>query len=305
MKRLIIIFSSIIAVELIIIAIQIKSAQNSIPEDEKEKVVIVLGDTVGKRHNDKNDIIVNDCRHFFVDYNKKKETILYINHETEAIEKNIWTGETKKIEIPAFTEWRRAGNGKQVHNLQYGLRNQDLNFIYDEEIYSYDMIEQTLQKITKCDAGGWCHIYQWKNSNELLTAYFVKDAPTDEWLQLMSYDLNKHEEKQIIYGTVVSFILNDDGNKIYAVRKLIKENLITYNYAYGIVEIDPSEGTEKLLTYIKDVDISVPLTCIDDQYLYYVEYVNHDICKVNCLNLQTGKKKCVYKTKMCVVGIVN
>ena len=78
---------------------------------EKEKAVLYVEvvEEFEKKIRKENCIIIPDCKEYLTDYDSEKQTLLYINNQDELVEKNLWTGEAKILDI-----------GGDIRGLQYG-----------------------------------------------------------------------------------------------------------------------------------------------------------------------------------------
>ena len=72
---------------------------------------------------------------------------------------------------------------------------------------------------------------------------------------------------------------------------------------YNIVELDAEDGTSRQLMKFDSEDFS--LEVVDVRYLYYVQKSsNQKMSKIYCYDLETDKRKCVYRTDKEIVGII-
>lgn len=72
---------------------------------------------------------------------------------------------------------------------------------------------------------------------------------------------------------------------------------------YSSAKFELKNNTVKELTDI-DTQSNFLLECIDDKYLVYVEEGSYERrSKVYCYYIETGEKKCIFKTNKEIVGV--
>ena len=112
-------------------------------------------------------------------------------------------------------------------------------------------------------------------------------------------------EKEQIDDTssIWSIASGEDENKMYGIIQGCRFNGITIEFKYKLIEIDLKNNTVKELTDI-DTQSNCLFECIDDKYLVYVEEGSYERrSKVYCYYIETGEKKCIYKTNKKIVGV--
>ena len=104
-------------------------------------------------------------------------------------------------------------------------------------------------------------------------------------------------------GIAASIALSKDKNKIYCILEWSKFNGITIESRYKLMDVDLENNIVKKLTDI-DTQSNFLLECIDDKYLVYVEEGSYERrSKVYCYYIETGEKKCIFKTNKEIVGV--
>ncbi len=268
----------------------------------RDKVVICLDKDAkwDEKHNDENDISMDDSKLFFCSYDEKKDCILYMNQEWEITEKYLANGTEKTIDMTEINNLTMKVPGKHIYNLKYTPQEQKISFVYDGGIYAYDMEEKKVQKVADCyyaSYGDGFEFYQWKNEKEIVM------LGEGEYKEVYLYDCEK-ESAELLGSSINSFIVSGDGKQVYAIDFYCKPNAIGVETIEQIAVID-SESEERAALVEKLDTSNYTLYCKDDKYLYYVEQKSDKKwCKLYCLNLETGKKKCVYKTDKDIVGII-
>lgn len=270
----------------------------------RSKVVICLNkdNDFEKKSREEQDIILEDCRDSLIDYNKEKQAVLYVNYGNEIVEKNINTGTVQKIDIiNNFRETLNLQEEEYIYNLQYGPGEHEITFAIDNYLYSYNFLEDQVGTIMNCLSSSWCNSYQWENSN-LLYFTIPKDDEGVRWV-LYSWDRIKQETIEID-NAVRSFILSDDKKKLYGIRLFSKFNGISMEMSHKIVEWNMENGTSRILQESKSEENFI-LHSVDDKFLIYIDQSSYKKnCKVYCLNLESGKRKCIYRTDKRIVGII-
>jgi hypothetical protein len=90
---------------------------------------------------------------------------------------------------------------------------------------------------------------------------------------------------------------------MYGIIQGCRFNGITIEFKYKLIEIDLKNNTVKELTDI-DTQSNCLFECIDDKYLVYVEEGSYERrSKVYCYYIETGEKKCIFKTNKEIVGV--
>ena len=263
---------------------------------EKEKAVLYVEvvEEFEKKIRKENCIIIPDCKEYLTDYDSEKQTLLYINNQDELVEKNLWTGETKILDI--------EGN---IRNLQYGSRKDEITYIREEEtnigdIYTYNLDDGVEKRITDGFPSRWLNTYAWKDESTL----FVMNRIGEDKVRTL-FVWREGGEKEPIDDTsyIWTIVSGEDTNKIYGIIQWCRFNGITIEFKYNLVEIDLKNNTVKKLTDV-DSEKNFLLECIDDKYLIYVEQESYKRkSKVYCYYIETGEKKCIFKTNKEIVGV--
>ena len=263
---------------------------------ERERAVICVEgtDELEGKIKKENCIVISDCRDKLTDYNSEKQTLLYINNQDELVEKNLWTGETKILDI--------EGN---IRNLQYGPGKDKITYVREEDtnigdIYTFNLDGGMEQRITDGFPSRWLNTYAWKDESTL----FVMNRIGEDKVRTL-FVWREGGEKEPIDDTsyIWTIVSGEDTNKIYGIIQWCRFNGITIEFKYNLVEIDLKNNTVKKLTDV-DSEENFLLECIDDKYLIYVEQESYKRkSKVYCYYIETGEKKCIFKTNKEIVGV--
>lgn len=246
-------------------------------------------------------VILDDCGSAIVDYNDEKQTLLYQDNSGEIVEKEINTGEEKIIEIPLLQNQPTEAGRQSVIDIRYTLNQEEISFIFEEHLYCYNTETQDTKIVTEIyqPYNDWLDLYQWKNQQEIYIIRYVEEIRS-EGLFLVNLGEGTVQE---IQSAIRSFIESRDNKKLYGIQLYVIPNAFGFEMRYRIVEIDAETGNSTILREW-DSENQI-LKCVDGTYLYYVEqYSNKKWNKLFCMNLETGKEKCIYKTKDNIVGIV-
>lgn len=288
-----------------LVVIGLFASDNSIKETrdffDREKVVICLDENNAwnERHQPERDIILEDCASWIVDFNEENSNMIYITGDGIIVEENVVSGETIMHDMTSLEQSNKIDIRHPVKNVGYTVTGKGITFVHNGSIYVYEKEKGAVEKIVDCTKGEYSHfnVYQWLDENNIL---FTKDGEIDS--ELYSFNCDDAEQKFIC--AVRSYILSPDKTKVYAIKYHSKPNAIGFELTKNIVEINLENGEERVLVE-KFESHNYILKCVDNKYLYYV--VGSSEVKWNrlyCLNLETGKKKCIYKTEMEIVGIV-
>ena len=263
---------------------------------ERERAVICVEgtDELEGKIKKENCIVISDCRDKLTDYNSEKQTLLYINNQDELVEKNLWTGETKILDI--------EGN---IRNLQYGPGKDKITYVREEDtnigdIYTFNLDGGMEQRITDGFPSRWLNTYAWKDESTL----FVMNRIGEDKVRTL-FVWREGGEKEPIDDTsyIWTIVSGEDTNKIYGIIQWCRFNGITIEFKYNLVEIDLKNNTVKKLTDV-DSEKNFLLECIGDKYLIYVEQESYKRkSKVYCYYIETGEKKCIFKTNKEIVGV--
>ena len=263
---------------------------------ERERAVICVEgtDELEGKIKKENCIVIPDCKDKLTDYDSERQTLLYINNQDELVEKNLWTGETKILDI--------EGN---IRNLQYGPGKDEITYIREEEtnigdIYTYNLDDGVEKRITDGFPSRWLNTYAWKDESTL----FVMNRIGEDKVRTL-FVWREGGEKEPIDDTsyIWTIVSGEDTNKIYGIIQWCRFNGITIEFKYNLVEIDLKNNTVKKLTDV-DSEKNFLLECIDDKYLIYVEQERYKRkSKVYCYYIETGEKKCIFKTNKEIVGV--
>lgn len=109
---------------------------------EKYKVVLYFSeaDEIEKKPEKENSIIIPDCRESLIDYDSRKQTILFINNKNELSEKSLLDGGLSTIPV--------AHLKGDIKNVQYGPGENEISYIKEEKIYIYDIKKDSEREIT-------------------------------------------------------------------------------------------------------------------------------------------------------------
>lgn len=246
-------------------------------------------------------VSLDDCGSAIVDYNDEKQTLLYQDNSGKIVEKEINTSEEKVIDIPMLRNPPKEAGRQSIIDIRYTLNQEEISFIFEEHLYCYNTETQDTKKVTEIyqPYNDWLDLYQWKNQQEIYIIRWRKEIQS-EGLFLVSLD---EDEEYEIQSAIRSFIESRDNKKLYGIQLYVIPNAFGFEMRYRIVEIDAETGNS---TILREWDSENQIIkCIDGKYLYYVEqHKNKKWNKLFCMNLETGKEKCIYKTKDNIVGIV-
>ena len=265
---------------------------------ERERAVICVEgtDELEKKIRKENCIVILDCREMMTDYNSEKQTILYINNKDEPVEKNLWTGEAKILDI-----------GGNIRNLQYGPEEGKITYVREEDanigdIYTYNLDDGVEKRITDGFPSDWLNTYAWKDESTLFT--MNRNRHGERYDDALFVWREGGEKEQIDdTSSIWSIASGEDENKIYGIIQGCRFNGITIEFKYKLIEIDLKNNTVKELTDIDSED-NFLLECIDDKYIIYVEQERYKRkSKVYCYYIETGEKKCIFKTNKEIVGV--
>lgn len=248
-----------------------------------------------------NIVSLTDCASAIVDYSEEKQTLLYQNSRGTIVEKEINTGEEKIIEIPLLRNQSTEVGRQAMIDIRYTLNQDEISFAFDHNIYCYNTETQDTEKVTEIyqPYNDWRDLYQWKNQQEIYIIRYVEEIRSEG---LFLVNLGKGTVQEI-QSAIRSFIESRDNKKLYGIQLYVIPNAFGFEMRYRIVEIDAETGNSTILREL-DSENQI-LKCIDGKYLYYVEqHSNKKWNKLFCMNLETGKEKCIYKTKDNIVGIV-
>lgn len=289
MKKRILYIVLVILVFAVLIKCYIKY-QNENKYLEREKAVIYIKNDPTGKVAEVQEIDFSDCRDWIVDYDSDMQTFLYINLKNEIIEKSLETGSTKKLEFCDYVAESDIGN------IQYGPDLQRISMVFDDELYTYDIQKEEFTGIAPCLQSTWRNTFLWKNLNEVFT---LVNTPINQELYL--YNLLDKGTKQI-KGYFKCLIGMEGDTKLFAIQVDAKPHAFGFELIDKIVEINLKDGSIRELQRL-------------DSDNYVVEYYNGNLYwveqkstarkfKVFRLNVDTGKKKCIYKTDKDIVGIV-
>lgn len=262
---------------------------------EKNKVVLYFNETdeIEKKLKKENCIIIKDCRESIIDYDSQEKTILFINHKNELSEESLLNKELSIINIPGLKE--------NIRNAQYGPGKNEISYIREGKIYIYDTKKDFEREITDCLYSSWMNTYAWKDEDTLFT---IKPVGEYGMRKLFIWSRDKYEESIVDTDAIRCFTLSKEKNKIYAIIEYSRFNGITVEALYDLIEIDLKNNCSKKLTDI-DTEINLLLECIDDKYLFYVEeHLDKKISNVYCYSIESGKKRCIYKTNQKIIGVI-
>ena len=265
---------------------------------EKEKAVLYVEvvEEFEKKIRKENCIIIPDCKEYLTDYDSEKQTLLYINNQDELVEKNLWTGESVIL---------NKGIEGNIQNLQYGPGGAEISYIREErnnigDIYTYNLDDGVERRITDGLPSRWLNTYAWKDESTLFMVNRIGEDKVDTLLVWKEGGEKEPIDDTSFIWTIAS---REVTNKIYGLIQWCRFNGITIEFKYNLVEIDLKNNTVKKLTDV-DSEENFLLECIDDKYLIYVEQERYKRkSKVYCYYIETGEKKCIFKTNKEIVGV--
>ena len=146
----------------------------------------------------------------------------------------------------------------------------------------------------------WLNTYAWKDESTLFMVNRIGEDKVDTLLVWKEGGEKEPIDDTSFIWTIAS---REVTNKIYGLIQWCRFNGITIEFKYNLVEIDLKNNTVKKLTDV-DSEKNFLLECIDDKYLIYVEQESYKRkSKVYCYYIETGEKKCIFKTNKEIVGV--
>lgn len=266
---------------------------------ERPKIILFLNGENGitSKIMAGNELLLDDCREYLVDYSEEKQTILYLNEEEQIVELDIQTGMSNKKNLSELEIY--PTEEQEIHNLQYGPTEDEISFVFDKCIYIWNTKTEELRKVVNpCMASIKYNKYQWCETGDL---YFLR-YHRNQFSDLYLFEEGKNEA-ELIQTNIVSFILNENEDVLYAVEGVADYEGLALNIKFQIIEINLVDGTTRELQKLKSDNFL--LKNVDDRYLYYVEEsANKKNAKLYCLDLESGHKKCIFRTDREIVGII-
>ena len=194
---------------------------------EKEKAVLYVEgvEEFEKKIRKENCIIIPDCKEYLIDYDSEKQTLLYINNQDELVEKNLWTGETKILDI-----------GGNIRNLQYGPEEGKITYVREEDanigdIYTYNLDDGVEKRITDGFPSDWLNTYAWKDESTLFT--MNRNRHGERYDDALFVWREGGEKEQIDdTSSIWSIASGEDENKIYGIIQGCRFNGITIEFKY-------------------------------------------------------------------------
>lgn len=248
-----------------------------------QKVVLLID---GSEKTNCTEIILEDCRDDYVDYCKGTGTIVYINTENQIVEINI-SGEKNAIIIEGIDL------SEKISNVQYGLSPEEINFIYNDEIYQYSLMDKWLTKKTDGIESSWRKTYLWTDEE---CVYKIMD---DDALHYIDTNNGSIQE---VCGRWIRSIGQIQGNKMYALELYVKShNEAALNFTDRIIEIDLSDGSMKPIQELGNWMEGNYMFACNEGNLYYVKKKGEKR-NIYRMDLSTGNKKKIYSTRNTVVG---
>lgn len=266
---------------------------------ERPKTVLFLNGENGidSKTTVENELVLDDCGEYLVDYSEEKKTILYLNEEEQIVELDTQTGMSDKKNLSELGIY--PTEEQEIHNLQYGPTEDEISFVFNECIYIWNTeTEELCEVVNPCMASIKYNKYQWCDTGDLYFLRYCTNRCSD-----LCFLKKGENESELIHSNIVSFTLNDSGNIIYAVECYTKYTGISMEIKYQMIEINLVDGTTRELQKLKSNNFV--LKNADDRYLYYVEEsANKKNAKLYCLDLESGHKKCIFRTDRKIVGII-
>lgn len=170
-----------------------------------QKVVLLID---GSEKTNCTEIILEDCRDDYIEYCKDTGSIVYINTENQIVEINI-SGEKNAIIIEGIDL------SEKISNVQYGLSPEEINFIYNDEIYQYSLMDKWLTKKTDGIESSWRKTYLWTDEERV---YKIMDDDA------LYYIDTKNGSIQDVCGRWIRSIGQIQGNKMYALDLYVKSH---------------------------------------------------------------------------------
>lgn len=265
--------------------------------DDEKVVICVELDDAKKRVKVVSETIVNDCRDNFISYNKDTQTFLYMNQKNQITERNRNGGITDNAAVLKFNDLLKEEAGS-IWNIKYIPEKENISYIYDNDLYYFDYAAGQSNKIINgCAHSSGCDVY-WIQPEKI---YFI--GYEEEKIQYSLYVQNEQQEITLVEEGIRSFCANDYGTKLYGVQGYIIPHAFGFSQEYRIVEIDLLQNTTRILGKMEGSNLI--LGEIDNQFLLYAEEdYEKKTTKVFQLNLQSGKTKCIYRTKKRVIGMI-
>lgn len=266
---------------------------------ERPKMILFLNgeNGIASKITAENELLLDDCVEYLVDYSEEKQTILYLNEEEQIVELDIQTGMSDKKNLSELGIY--PTEEQEIHNLQYGPTEDEISFAFGEWIYIWNTETEKLCKVVNpCIASIKYNTYQWCDTGDLYFLHYRENRFDD-----LCFWEKGENESELIHSNIVSFVLNDSEDIIYAVEGYVKPNDFGFEMKYRIIEINLVDGTTRDLQKLKSNNFV--LKSVDDRYLYYVEEsVKKKNAKLYCLDLESGHKKCIFRTDREIVGII-
>lgn len=266
------------------------------PDREKtvicvESVLDLNQDYIGEK-----DITLDDCREYLVDYSEEKHTILYLNLDEQIVERSVETGNVDKMDLLELGIY--PSEGQEIHNLQYGPEEQEISFVFNNCIYIWNTETRELCKVVdSCIASIKYNTYQWCDTGDLYFLQYHRNRAPE------LYFLEKGKmNPEFVRANIVSFILNDNEDVLYAVEEYDNYDGIMMNIKFQIIKINIEDGTMQEIGGLDSNNFILKES--DDRYLYYLEESSYKKnAKMYCIDLKSRQKNCVYRTNRKIVGI--
>ncbi len=295
MKRRIILIILLVFTLVVLIGHGIKLQIEDGYSNRQKEVVFIQNDT-NNEIAEVQIVNLNDCKEGIVDYDSDRQTILYINTDNQIVEKFVDTGKTQLVDVNGIKTYLSMETNKQIHNLQYSHQMNHISFTYAGELYVYNLQTRELVKLIECCTAYGRNTYEWINQEDVYVRGF-----SEVDLELFEYNLLEQEKVSLCCGPI-SFTLDGENGKIYAIIVQPKSHAFGFELKQKLAKIDTVDGNlEELLS----IDTENYILESDKNYLYYVEQ-RAELWKYKLyrINLESGKKECVYKTDKIIVDII-
>ena len=279
-------------------------------QSDTGKIIICISeDEVWNAYDETNNIILKDGGLSVIDYDEREKKILYVNQENKIVELEMDTGQKNTILLPLISE-SPGENSKEIQNPKYGPKNGEISFLLNDYLYIYNRDEDSVRGVVPCKAEEMQNTYEWTKEGDL---YIVDaDEEGNRLLKQLQYGTNEMQMKEISeYAGIVNFVLDEPDRKIYGVQpRAMSELEFALDVRYCIVELDPVGQEWKICkrpTGKENINDGIIFLekGINGKYLLYAErWFPEKTVRLYCLNLETGKSKCIYKTNQDILGIV-
>lgn len=275
---------------------------NNKRDDHPDKIVIFLTkEGEEKPYIAEKELLLNDCVCYF-DYNDNRSSVLYLNDLNKVIEKIINTNDIEELKILDYCK-DAALQDKFHYNpslmmIQYRSNGQEITFALDDTVFSYHLTQKKLIKEIENYEGGQ---YKWTDSGKLYYTHYE-----DSNRKLYLYEENE-SIPILMYGDICNFVFSESEEKIYFISNYVK-NFYGFGFELGYELGEYSLEDNRMKICKKYNSGNWILKCVDDEYLFYVNternFWGTKVNKVYCMELQSGRSRCIFETYHLVSDIV-